>query len=73
MGSINVDNYADGVTFIYRYSVEKHITAGGLQDWLRRYTLVALNVSPVLNKWERTLSQTSEDDDGINESSEGKI
>ena len=41
-----MDSYADGVTFIYRDSVEKHITAGGLHDGLRRYTLVALNVSP---------------------------
>ena len=36
MGSINKDNYADGVTFIYRYSVETHITAGGLQDWAKK-------------------------------------
>ena len=36
MGSINVDNYADGVTFIHRDSVEKHITAGGLQEWAKK-------------------------------------
>ena len=46
MGSINVDNYADGVTFIHRDSVEKHITARVYMIGLRRYTLVALNVSP---------------------------
>ena len=32
MKSINVDNFADGVTFIHRDSVENHITAGGLHD-----------------------------------------
>ena len=32
MGSINVANYADGVTFIHRDSAGKHITAEGLQD-----------------------------------------
>ena len=36
MGSINMDNYADSVTFIYRDSVEKHITAGCLHDWAKK-------------------------------------
>ena len=36
MGSINVDNYADGVTFIHHDSAEKHITAGGLHDWAKK-------------------------------------
>ena len=36
IGSINVDNYTDGVTFIHRDSVEKHIAAGGLYDWAEK-------------------------------------
>ena len=36
MGSISVDNYGDGVTFIHRDSVEKHITAGGVYDWAKK-------------------------------------
>ena len=35
MGSINVKNYGDGVTFIHRDSVQKHIAAGGLHDWAK--------------------------------------
>ena len=36
MESINADNYADGVTFIHRDSVEKHITAEGLHGWAKK-------------------------------------
>ena len=35
-GSISVDNYGDGVTFIHRDSVEKHITAGGVYIWAKK-------------------------------------
>ena len=45
MESINVDNYADGVIFIHRDNVEKHIQLDVYMIGLRRYTLVALNVS----------------------------
>ena len=41
-GSVNGDNYADGLASVHLSSVEKHIKARGLYDWAKNFNFKCL-------------------------------